>query len=185
MVINISWETRIAASQTVEAIMKNLNDNELISEFFNDINENSNNNNETLDGLNLTELLRKNPILLSSDTQKYDAKDQDTNSSCSSTTSSSVAAAAAAAASGQQQISEKLKQQRHLLNLKLGIDVGGAAKLDTTHIFSDYDIISSAEQDSEPVEPGDSVRSGKRRLQGQEASSFSSAVIIKTLKLLN
>ena len=40
-------------------------------------------------------------------------------------------------------LTEKIHQQRKLLNLKLGIDVGGAAKLDTTHIFSDYDLIVS------------------------------------------
>ena len=168
--INLSWETRIAASQTVEAIMKNLNENELINEFFNVEGEES--DGASLDGFNLAELLRKNPILLSSDTQKYDAKDQDTNSSCSSTTSTSAAAATASS----QQINEKLKQQRHLLNLKLGIDVGGAAKLDTTHIFSDYDIISSADPDNEAEpttsESSTSVR-GKRRL----AEATSSTVI--------
>lgn len=151
--------------------MKNLNENELISEFFNVEGEES--DGASLDGFNLAELLRKNPILLSSDTQKYDAKDQDTNSSCSSTTSTSAAAAGAASS---QQINEKLKQQRHLLNLKLGIDVGGAAKLDTTHIFSDYDIISSADPDNEAEpttsESSTSVR-GKRRL----AEATSSTVI--------
>jgi hypothetical protein len=149
--------------------MKNLNENELISEFFNVEGEES--DGASLDGFNLAELLRKNPILLSSDTQKYDAKDQDTNSSCSSTTSTPAAAAASS-----QQINEKLKQQRHLLNLKLGIDVGGAAKLDTTHIFSDYDIISSADPDNEAEpttsESSTSVR-GKRRL----AEATSSTVI--------
>lgn len=97
----------------------------------------------SLENFNLTELLRKHPILVSSDTQKYDSKDQDTNSSCSSTSSGGGGGGGGNSMAMSGQMSEKLKQQRHLLNLKLGIDVGGAAKLDTTEIFTDYDIMSS------------------------------------------
>lgn len=135
--------------------MKNLNEVDLMSEFFSRHNDDA--NQACLDSFSLAELLQKNIILLGSDTQKYDSKDQDTNSSCSSTSSGS--------ANPTGQMNEKLKQQRHLLNLKLGIDVGGAAKLDTSHIFSDYDIISSATQDAEAAnEPADMNRA-KRRIQ--------------------
>lgn len=162
MAINLSWETRIAAAHTVESIMKNLNEAELMSEFFSETESTAGASSSssfdessvfsvTLENFNLTELLRKHPILVSSDTQKYDSKDQDTNSSCSSTSSGGGGGGGnSMAISGQ--MSEKLKQQRHLLNLKLGIDVGGAAKLDTTEIFSDYDIMSS--HDSELASGG-------------------------------
>jgi hypothetical protein len=165
-VVNLSWETRIAASQTIEAIVKNINELELLKNFFDD--DNHDNSNDTLpktddlmtkmddslssclENFNLADLLRSNAMLLSSDTQKYDLKDhQDSNSSTASSTNSSNVVAASTTNSNSSsgiQMSEKLRQQRNLLNLKLGIDVGGAAKLDTSHIFSDYDIISSAAQ---------------------------------------
>ena len=41
-------------------------------------------------------------------------------------------------------LSETIKQQRKLLVSKLGIDVGGAANLDTTHLFTDEDLLMSA-----------------------------------------
>lgn len=122
---------------------------------------------QSLDHFNLLEMLRKNPILLSSDTQKYDLKDQDTSSSCSSTSSSvggGGGGGGSAANLSNSQMSEKLKQQRHLLNLKLGIDVGGAAKLDTTEIFSDYDIISSSVQETELAHDSSDPNRIKRRL---------------------
>lgn len=133
--MNTSWETRIAASLTIESIMKNLNDLDLITHFFSQ----ATNTNEptpstsssaieqTLDNFNLIHILKTNGMLLSSDTQKYDAKDAEHVSQQQSAV-----------------LNEKIKQQRNLLNLKLGIDVGGAAKLDTSHIFTDYDIMSSA-----------------------------------------
>lgn len=155
MVVNLSWETRIASAQTVESIMKSLNEVDLMSEFF------VSDGDETvlrLDDFNLTELLRKSQILLSSDTQKYDSKDADTSSSSTSSPGANMSG----------QMSDKLRQQRHLLNLKLGIDVGGAAKLDTTHIFSDYDIISSSVQDTE-LDTSDLSRS-KRRLAEMPAA---------------
>jgi TATA-binding protein-associated factor len=67
---------------------------------------------------------------LSSDTQKYDIKEAEPVIQGKSDNLNDI-------------LSEKIKQQRKLLNSKLGIDVGGAAKLDTTHIFSDYDLIAS------------------------------------------
>jgi TATA-binding protein-associated factor len=72
---------------------------------------------------------------LSSDTQKYDVKDNE----CGFT-------APGGNKSGNLNdiLTEKIHQQRKILNQKLGIDVGGAAKLDTTHIFSDYDLIVSS-----------------------------------------
>lgn len=167
--VNLSWETRIAASQTIEAIVKNINELELLKNFFDD--DDHDNSNDTLpktddlmtkmddsswhsssclENFNLADLLRSNAMLLSSDTQKYDLKDhQDSNSSTASSTNSSNVVAASTTNSNSSssiQMSEKLRQQRNLLNLKLGIDVGGAARLDTSHIFSDYDIISSAAQ---------------------------------------
>ncbi len=45
-------------------------------------------------------------------------------------------------------IKEKIKQQRQLLVSKLGIDVGGAANLDTTHLFTDEDLLMSASNSS-------------------------------------
>jgi len=46
---------------------------------------------------------------------------------------------------------EKIKQQRQLLVSKLGIDVGGAANLDTTHLFTDEDLLmSTAANNSSP-----------------------------------
>lgn len=124
LVTSSSWETRIAASQTIESIMKYLDDRDLITDFFQ---PNPSNPDLTLENFDLNNLLASGATLLSSDTQKYDIKNSDTNQSQTLNN----------------QLSEKLKQQRNLLNLKLGIDVAGAAKLDTTHIFSDYDIIAS------------------------------------------
>lgn len=167
----MSWDTRIAAAQTIESIMKNLSENELIGEFFSSAPDETSPEETTststslsLDYFNLADLLRKNPILLSSDTQKYDLKDQDTSSSCSSTSSSGMGGSVASGQINSQIMSEKVRQQRHLLNLKLGIDVGGAAKLDTTEIFSDYDIISSAVQDTELATDSFDPNRTKRRL---------------------
>jgi len=79
--------------------------------------------------------LKSGAKLLSSDTQKYDVKDNE----CGFT-------APGANKSGNLNdiLTEKIHQQRKILNKKLGIDVGDAAKLDTTHIFSDYDLIVSS-----------------------------------------
>jgi TATA-binding protein-associated factor len=70
---------------------------------------------------------------LSADTQKYEIKD----SSITSTVSASAAALS-------KDIHETIRQQRKLLNSRLGIDVGGAANLDTTSIFSDEDLLASS-----------------------------------------
>ena len=126
LVTNSSWETRIAASQTIESIMKYLNENELISNFFQ---LNSIDTDLKLENFNLANLLASGATLLSSDTQKYDLK--------------SVAETVQVQVHENVQISEKIRQQRNLLNMKLGIDMAGAAKLDTSHIFSDYDILAS------------------------------------------
>lgn len=149
--------------------MKNLNENELMGEFFSSSpeetsSEETTSTSQSLDYFNLADLLRKNPILLSSDTQKYDLKDQDNSSSCSSTSSSGIGGSVGSGQINSQIMSEKVRQQRHLLNLKLGIDVGGAAKLDTTEIFSDYDIISSAVQDTELAADSFDPNRAKRRL---------------------
>ncbi len=91
-----------------------------------------------MDNFNLKELLVSGAKLLSSDTQKYDVKDNDFSMPSSSSSginkSNSI----------NDILTEKIHQQRKILNQKLGIDVGGAAKLDTTHIFSDYDLIVSS-----------------------------------------
>ena len=120
LIMSNSWETRIAASQTIESIMKNLcpTDVLLIAERHNDL------NNTKLDTFRLDLVLLKGPKLLSSDTQKYEVKEHDTNN-----------------------LSEKIKIQRKLLNSKLGIDIEGAANLDTTHLFTDEDILMAAKNE--------------------------------------
>ena len=90
-----------------------------------------------MDHFNLNELLISGAKLLSSDTQKYDVKDFEFSMPSSSggiNKSNNV----------NEILTEKIHQQRKILNQKLGIDVGGAAKLDTSHIFSDYDLIVSS-----------------------------------------
>lgn len=92
-----------------------------------------------MDNFNLKELLISGAKLLSSDTQKYDVKDNDF-----SMPSSSSSSGINKSNNINDILTEKIHQQRKILNQKLGIDVGGAAKLDTTHIFSDYDLIVSS-----------------------------------------
>jgi hypothetical protein len=121
--------------------MKNLNDLDLVENFFatnqqTAVVATTSQDSLSLADFNLLEILRTNSMLLSSDTQKYDGLKEIVDASVTIATNASCTP-------NQTQLNEKIKQQRNILNLKLGIDVAGAAKLDTSHIFSDYDIISS------------------------------------------
>lgn len=148
LITNQSWDTRIAAAQTIESIVKHLNDFDLaliqggVDYCSQEGTSNSLNNNNhhyyysSLDNFNLNNLLITGSKLLSSNTQKYDVKDNDDITAILTNNSNAKA---------NELLNEKIRQQRRLLNLKLGIDVGEAAKLDTSHIFSDYDLIASTE----------------------------------------
>ncbi|CAF0748348.1 unnamed protein product [Brachionus calyciflorus] len=167
LVTSSSWETRIAASQTIESIMKYLNDHELITNFFQ---LNSTSPEFKLENFNLTSLLASGASLLSSDTQKYDLKTENNHL----THSEKI------------QMNEKIKQQRNLLNLKLGIDVAGAAKLDTSHIFSDYDILASETEINQTTEAEISLKRKGIDIKLEPDGSFnspSSSSNIKKLKL--
>lgn len=169
LVTNSSWETRIAASQTIESIMKYLNENELISNFFQ---LNSADPDLKLEKFNLSDLLASGASLLSSDTQKYDLKSAETVQVQVQETV---------------QITEKIRQQRNLLNMKLGIDVAGAAKLDTSHIFSDYDLLASEAEIAQTNEIEMSLKRKGSDLKLEADASFSSPSSsngqIKKLKL--
>jgi TATA-binding protein-associated factor len=148
LITNQSWDTRIAAAQTIESIVKHLNDFDLaliqggVDYCAQEGTSNSLNSNNhhyyysSLENFNLNNLLITGSKLLSSNTQKYDVKDNDDITSILTNNSNAKA---------NELLNEKIRQQRRLLNLKLGIDVGEAAKLDTSHIFSDYDLIASTE----------------------------------------
>ncbi|RNA12097.1 TATA-binding -associated factor 172-like protein [Brachionus plicatilis] len=156
LVTNSSWETRIAASQTIESIMKYLNENELISNFFQ---LNSIDPELKLEKFNLNILLESGASLLSSDTQKYDLKSVES---------------VQVQVQEKVQITEKIRQQRNLLNMKLGIDVAGAAKLDTSHIFSDYDILASEAELAQTNEAEMSLKRKGSELKLEADATFSS-----------
>jgi hypothetical protein len=88
--------------------------------------------------LDLDGILASGAKLLSADTEKYEIKEEPTGSLswlfnkriCYLPFTFTFL-----------QASENLNSQRKLLNQKLGIDVGGAADLDTRHLFSDEDLI--------------------------------------------
>ncbi len=115
-----------------------------------------------LDTFKLDSILKNGSKLLSSDTHKYEIKESDLSNSSltsnfpnnpnhSSVTSPNV------------NMKEKIKQQRQLLVSKLGIDVGGAANLDTTHLFTDEDLLmSTAANNSSPQAKSNSL--AKRKL---------------------
>ena len=124
MITNSSWDTRIAAAQTVESIVKNLNDFELVSDFLLLRREPAAHSHK-LEDFDLGSIRASSYRLLGTSTQKYDSRDLD-------------------AQQKNARREELLRQQRDSLYAKLGIDVGGAAKLDTQHIFSDYDLIDAA-----------------------------------------
>lgn len=88
--------------------------------------------NARLDHFKLEQTLKNGSKLLSSDTHKYEIKESDLADSSDYTK-----------ANQNNVKSENIKQQRQLLVSKLGIDVGGAANLDTTHLFTDEDLIMS------------------------------------------
>lgn len=69
--------------------------------------------------------------LLSSDSHKYEIKDSDLANPTKIQNSPNT------------DLKENIKKQRQLLVSKLGIDVGGAANLDTTHLFTDEDLLMS------------------------------------------
>ena len=103
-----------------------------------------------LDQFNLNELLISGSKLLSSNTQKYDLKDNESGFSMLSGNKPGNL---------NDILTEKIHQQRKLLNQRLGIDVGGAAKLDTTHIFSDYDLLVSSNSEANQRETPDATTS--------------------------
>ena len=149
LAIAASWDTRIAAAHTLESLMQHIGDDQLSEQQQQPKIEEDEDEEQlqTLAEFDLSSLIANGPRLLSSTTSKYDLKGGGGVS-----LEAAAAAAAAEAASLQQQqqqltqkqLEEKIRQQRRLLNSKLGIDVGDAAKLDTSHIFSDYDLIVSS-----------------------------------------
>ena len=92
-----------------------------------------------MENFNLDFILKSGLKLLSSDTQKYEIKDNDLNSNKTASNKKS---------SNQHDSIDIIKEQRKLLNSKLGIDVGGAANLDTTHLFSDEDLLMASTSNS-------------------------------------
>ena len=93
----------------------------------------------TLENFNLDYILKSGLKLLSSDTQKYEIKDGDLNSLANGNGSRQLSGKKSANSTAEP--SQSIREQRKLLNSKLGIDVGGAANLDTTHLFSDEDLL--------------------------------------------
>lgn len=134
LILNQSWDTRIAASQTIESIIKNLDFLELA--LFSDADFVINSDHSKLQNFRLELILKNGSKLLSSDTHKYEIKESDLNNQSYNNNQK-------VSSSPNPDLKEKIKQQRKLLVSKLGIDVGGAANLDTTHLFTDEDLIMS------------------------------------------
>lgn len=150
LVSSSSWDTRIAASQTIESILNNLNDFDLISGFCLLQQGHKYAGVElTLEEFDLNKLLSCKYRLLGTNTQKYDVKD---------------------ATSKDESIKEKLREQRSSLYAKLNIDVAGAAKLDTQHIFSDYDLLSEPGEENGAKSDG-GAPSNKRKESEDDPNS--------------
>jgi hypothetical protein len=90
-----------------------------------------NSNSSRLEIFKLDFVLKNGAKLLSSDTHKYEIKESD------------LANPTKIPDSPNTDLKENIKKQRQLLVSKLGIDVGGAANLDTTHLFTDEDLLMS------------------------------------------
>lgn len=132
--MNQSWDTRIAASQTIESIIKNLDFLELA--LFADATDLLiSSEHSKLHNFRLDVVLRNGAKLLSSDTHKYEIKESDLANVSDVKRGTELP--------GCIDMKEKVRQQRQLLVSKLGIDVGGAANLDTQHLFTDEDLLMS------------------------------------------
>ena len=202
LVQNTSWETRIAASQTLDVLIKNileqldlewivlLNNSQSAQKSKNRL-LNFRKEKLKLSCFNLEELLRTSSELLSSDKQKYEYLKQETSSIWNQggvVASSKMAAMATTTATAvptspsssktvhhQQELLEQIKLQRKLVNQKLGIDVSGAANLDTKHIFSDDDLlITSTSTTSIKEEEGGPSYAIKRSKDDSDTSETSS-----------
>jgi hypothetical protein len=111
-------------------MLKNLNNYDLISNFFLFHEQQTCSSSAfKLDQFNLAELLSSGQRLLGTSTQKYEHKHAEEEQQQSA------------------KQEEMIRQQRNTLYMKLGIDVAGAAKLDTRHIFSDEDLIAASAAD--------------------------------------
>ena len=101
-----------------------------------------------MENFNLDFILKSGLKLLSSDTQKYEIKDSDLNLSSSSSlpvaSNGSKASNNLVGKKNSTDPTESIREQRKLLNSKLGIDVGGAANLDTRDIFTDEDLLMAS-----------------------------------------
>jgi hypothetical protein len=143
-------------------MLKNLNDYDLISGFFLFHQQQTSTHSFTLDDFNLNELLASGQRLLGTSTQKYEPKD---------------------AVDAHAKTEEMIKQQRSTLYMKLGIDVAGAAKLDTRHIFSDEDLIAAnVNDDSSNASSSAGSSSSKRKETEPESSSLTEASNKKVTK---
>lgn len=216
LIQNSSWETRIAASQTLDVLVKNILEQLWDLEWIVLLNSSSSSSsgqsttkskNRQLNNFrrekqqlklscfNLDELLRTSSELLSSDKQKYEYLKQETSSiwnqgggggqgiAVSSSSSSKMAATSVPTSPTsssskssvvpphQQELLEQIKLQRKLVNQKLGIDVSGAANLDTKHIFSDDDLLISSTNIKEEDAAGPSYGAIKRNKDDSDTCS--------------
>ncbi len=115
---------------------------------------------------NLDKFIKSSFRLLGTNSQKYESKDT-------------------LLMNNQQEIKQELlKQQRTSLYMKLGIDVGGAAKLDTSHIFSDYDLISAAQNNELVPESAEGISSSSsKRKEFDEDDSVGSNLDTQNKKI--
>ena len=100
----------------------------------------------TLENFNLDYILKSGLKLLSSDTQKYEIKDSELNSLNNNGNKQHVISGNEKKNTNSNEATQSIKEQRKLLNSKLDIDLGGAANLDTTHFFSDEDLLANNHQ---------------------------------------
>jgi hypothetical protein len=154
----------VAAAQTVESMLKNLNDYDLTSNFFLHQQQTASQpHQQQLDQFNLNQLLASGQRLLGTSLNKYEPKDKDLTSN--------------------QPDRELVRQQRNTLYMKLGIDVDGAAKLDTRHLFSDEDLLGSVAQPDETSSSSTSSVSSKRREIDSAESNLDEQSSSKKVKL--